>query len=330
MHKKSFLFFTILAITTIVLFFCSILFGAHSVDIFSPLSKTEHYVIYELRMPRAILAFLIGGALSLSGAILQTLFRNPLADPSIIGVSSGAAFAAAAAIVLGGTWMITNHPTLNTYLLPIAAFLGGLLTTFIIVKISQQRFAMSLSIVLLTGIAINSLAGSGIGLLSYLATDTMLRSITFWMLGSLSQTSWHSVLLASIFILPVLIIAPFFTKSFNALLLGEPAAQHLGIPVEKVKRRALFLMSLSVGAAVALSGIIGFVGLVVPHMVRFVMGANHRFVIPGSILLGGNLLMLADMCARTWFAPVELPIGIITALIGAPFFLFLIFREKQL
>jgi iron complex transport system permease protein len=343
MNKKALIFFSSLLIATVIIFFWSLASGPHALEFSAVLnhlgqwlsgthsnaSAGDIYVVTELRLPRTILAFLVGAALALSGAVVQTLFRNPLADPSLIGVSSGAALAAAAALVLGGTWALSYNAALTQYLLPVSAFIGGLIATWLIVKISRTHYATSLSIVLLTGIAINALAGSGIGLLSYVATDTMLRSITFWTLGSLAQANWTSVVLAVIFMGIVLVTMPFYTRAFNALLLGEAAAQHLGIAVEKVKRGALFGVALSVGAAVALTGIIGFIGLVIPHMVRLVLGSNHKYVLPGSILLGGNILMLADISARTWLAPAELPIGIITALLGAPFFLLLIIREKH-
>ncbi len=304
----------------------SLLIGASHIS-FSPLSPTDLYVLTELRLPRALLALLVGAALGMSGAVLQTLFRNPLADPSLIGVSSGAALGAATLLVLGahlflylGQWM--------SFFVALSAFVGGVIATIIVMRLSTAQNRLSLGAVLLVGIAINALAMSGIGLLSYIATETTLRSLTFWMLGSLAHTTWSSLGLLTLFVLPVLITLPFFSRALNALLLGETEARHLGIAVEKTKNIILLASALAVAATVAVAGIIGFVGLVVPHIIRMSIGTDHRYLLPASGLLGGCLLMLADIGARTWFAPAELPIGIITALLGAPFFLALIMRQK--
>ena len=326
-------FFSILIVFLILTFIASLSLGASEVSLLDivteNLSATDSYIITELRFPRTILAFLVGAGLALTGAVMQTLFRNPLADPSLIGVSSGAALGAALFLVFGASQTILVSSIFFPFLLPLSAFIGGLLATGILVLIGQRQHYTSVSILLLAGIALNALAGSGIGLLTYLASDVSLRSFTFWTLGSLAQATWPMVGFATFFIGIALVILPFFSKAFNALLLGEAEARHLGIPVERVKRIALLLCALAIGAAVAAAGIIAFVGLVVPHIVRLLMGANHRYVLPGSILLGGSLLMLADIGARTFVVPAELPIGIITALIGAPFFLALIMRERK-
>lgn len=295
----------------------------------APINSSDIYIITELRLPRTILAFLVGAALALTGAVLQTLFRNPLADPSLIGVSSGAALGAAIMLVLGGTLMVNFTLMWMTWLVYLSAFAGGILVTVIVMRVGQSRYKMSLGTLLLVGIAINALATSGIGLLIYIANETTLRSLTFWMLGSLTQATWSTVGITALFVMLAVIFIPFYAKALNALLLGEADAYHLGIPVEKVKYRLLFCCALAISATVAIAGMIGFVGLVVPHMVRMLIGSNHRYVLPGSVILGGTLLMLADIGARTWVAPAEMPIGIITALLGAPFFLFLILRAKQ-
>ena len=335
-------FFVGLTFFLFIIFMSSLALGASSIsitDVFSILyhwltagdlisfSASDIYIITELRLPRTLLAFLVGAALGVSGAVIQTLFRNPLADPSLIGVSSGAALAAASMLVFSTTLFI--NPEWISGLVSASAFVGGMLATLVVMRLGQDRYRMALGTLLLVGIAINALAMSGIGLLTYIANETTLRSLTFWMLGSLAQATWGMVGLATILIGATMIALPLYARPLNALLLGEAEAQHLGIAVEKVKYSVLLMSALAVGTTVAFAGIISFIGLVVPHMVRMLVGANHRYVLPGSILLGGSLLMLADIGARTLVIPAELPIGIITALLGAPFFLALIMRAKK-
>lgn len=306
----------------------SMIFHGITGDASSHFSPTDLYVITELRLPRTLLAFLVGAALGVSGAVIQTLFRNPLADPSLIGVSSGAALGAAGMLVLGSGLFLNMTAVWMPWWVALSAFVGGIVATLIVMRVGQRRDRLSLGTLLLVGIAINALAMSGIGLLSYMASEATLRSLTFWMLGSLTQATWSSLGLVAFFVVPVLLFLPLSSRALNALLLGEAEARHLGIPVEKIKNRVLIGSALAVAVCVAITGIIGFVGLVIPHVVRLLVGANHRYVLPGSILLGGTLLMLADIAARTWVAPAELPIGIITALLGAPFFLALIMRQR--
>ena len=279
--------------------------------------------ILTLRLPRVLLGGAVGAGLGIAGAVLQGLFRNPLVDPSLIGVSSGAALFAAALMVLGGAaW---NTPPLLTA----AAFAGGLLAAGLVQRLARVNGQTLVLSLLLAGVAINAIAGSVIGLLSYVATDAQLRNLTFWSLGSLGGATWARALwaapLTAVSVLALLRLG----RPLNVLLLGESEAANLGIAVESVKRRALLLAVLLVASSVALCGVIGFIGLVVPHAVRLLLGPDHRLVLPGSALLGAGLLLWADLASRTIVAPAELPLGIVTAAIGGPFFLSLLIRERQ-
>ncbi len=283
----------------------------------------EERVLYAIRLPRVLLGALVGAALAVSGAAMQGLFRNPLADPGLLGISSGASVAAAASIVLG-------FSAFGLYSMPVAAFLGAVVTTAIIYAIAQERGKVNVATMLLAGIAINAICGAVTGLFVYLASDTEIRTITFWQLGSLSSASWRSLLSAGPFLLGTCLVMPFLANGLNALLLGEHNARHLGVPVDAIKWLIIALVALGVGAGVAVSGMIGFVGLVVPHLVRLWLGPNHRTLLPASALLGSILLILADLLARTIVVPAELPIGIVTAVMGGPFFLYLLIRDRRI
>lgn len=284
-------------------------------------SPQQQGVLEAIRLPRVLLGALVGAGLAVSGAAMQGLFRNPLADPGLLGVSSGAALAAALAVVLG-------LEGLGFYALPVAAFLGSIVTTVLIYAIAGKSGRFDVSTMLLAGIAINALCGAGTGLCAYLATNEQLRTITFWQLGSLGGATWDSFWMAVPFVMVTLLVLPFLANALNALLLGEANARHLGIPVEVVKWAVVTLVALGVGAGVAVSGMIGFVGLVVPHLVRLWLGPNHRVLIGASALLGASLLVAADTISRVIVAPSELPIGIVTAFMGAPFFLFLLLGKR--
>lgn len=287
-------------------------------------------IIEQIRLPRAILSILVGAALAVSGAAIQGLFRNPLADPGLIGVSGGAAFAAVGMIVLGNGPLLFLKDWLEPYSLVVAAFLGGFITTLLVAKIATNKFGTSIITMLLAGLAINIITGSGIGIFTYLADDNQLRTLTFWSMGSLGGSTWEAVLVSGCLILIAIILIPAKAKSLNALLLGESEARHLGVNVDKVKREVILLSALAVGAAVAVAGMIGFVGLIVPHLIRMSLGPDHRYLLPASALLGGLFLLCADMISRTLIAPAELPIGLITSIIGGPFFIALImFRAKR-
>jgi iron complex transport system permease protein len=289
----------------------------------------QELVLTGIRLPRVLLAIGVGGGLAVSGAVMQGLFRNPLADPSLIGVSSGAALAAVVAIVLGSTVLGAWTDTLGAFLLPAAAFAGGVIATLVVYRLATREGRTSVATMLLAGIAINALAGAGTGLMIFIADDDQLRDLTFWTLGSLGGATWERLAVVGPCLLGGMLVAPLLARPLNALLLGEGEALHLGINTERVKKLVIVLAALVVGAAVAVSGIIGFIGLVVPHLLRLAVGPDHRVLVPGSALLGGALLLGADLLARIIVAPAELPIGIVTALLGAPFFLWLLLRDRK-
>lgn len=291
-------------------------------------SQREEAVFYAIRLPRACLGVLTGAALAVAGASLQGLFRNPLADPALIGVSNGAALAAASVIVLGTVSATHFLAPLQPYILPIAAFAGGLLTTMIVYKIANRDGHTDVATMLLAGVAINAIAAAGIGMLVFLSTDQQLRDLNFWLLGSLGGVTWSRLLPAAPLIILAVATLPLLARHLNAMLLGESEALHLGFHVEKTKRLIVVLAALAVGACVALTGVIGFIGLMVPHLVRLAIGPDHRTLLPASIFLGAALLLIADLAARTIVLPAELPIGILTSCVGGPFFLWLLMRRR--
>ncbi|MBX7218292.1 MAG: iron ABC transporter permease [Candidatus Kapabacteria bacterium] len=287
-------------------------------------------VLLGVRLPRVLLGVLVGSALGGAGAAMQGLFRNPLADPGLIGVSSGAALGAVLCIVLGHAIFPTLLDQFGMYALPIAAFVGGLLATVVVYQISARGGIRSVGSMLLAGIAVNALAGAAIGLCTYVATDAQLRNLTFWSLGSLAGGTWQTLAAVAPPVLLALLLLPRFARQLNMLALGEGEAAHLGVSINLLKWRVTGLCALAVGAAVSMAGLIGFIPLIAPHLVRLTIGPDHRHLIPCSTLLGAGLLVAADLCSRTVVAPAELPIGIITAIVGAPFFLWLLMREQRL
>lgn len=289
----------------------------------------QEAVVMAIRLPRVILGIVIGAALAVSGAALQGLFRNPLAAPGLIGISSGAALGATTIIVLGGTLFAGFSEQLGYATLPLAAFLGGITVTILVYRLSLVNGRTVVATMLLAGIAINALAGAGTGIFVFVADDDQLRTITFWSLGSLGGATWRAVWISTPFVLLSIFLLPRVARPLNAFLLGEAEAGHLGVATERTKRFIVALTALAVGASVAVAGIIGFVGLIVPHLVRLMTGPDHRYVLPGAALLGASLLMGADIFARTIVAPAELPIGIVTAIVGAPFFLWLLVRARS-
>ncbi|CEJ12444.1 Hemin transport system permease protein HmuU [bacterium YEK0313] len=293
------------------------------------LASREALVIFGIRLPRLVLGGLIGAALAVSGALMQGLFRNPLADPGLVGVSSGSALAAATTIVLADRILGTSQFQLPFVLLPVGAFLGGLASTLILYAIATREGRTSIAIMLLAGVALGAFAGALTGVLSFISDDRQLRDLTFWSLGSLSGASWTKVMTVAPLILPVLAAVPMLARGLNALLLGEAEAFHLGIPVQRLKNVAIVMVAVAVGAGVAAAGVIGFVGIVVPHLLRLMFGPDHRMLLPFSALAGATLLTGADLIARVIVAPAELPIGILTAAIGAPFFLWLLLRRDR-
>jgi iron complex transport system permease protein len=289
----------------------------------------DQVVVIDIRLPRAILGLLTGAALAVSGAVMQGLFRNPLADPGVIGVSSGASLGAVFCIVAGQTLLAPFTALLGMFSLPAAAFIGSLLITAALYKLAAHDGETQIGTLLIAGIAIGALAMAITGLLIYMADDRQLRDITFWSLGSLAGSTWQKAGIAALVIGVALSVVPFLARGLNAFTLGEAAAFHMGVPVEAFKRIAIVTVAAATGVAVAFSGGIVFVGVIVPHLVRLAAGPDHRFLLPASALLGGSLLLVADMAARVVVAPAELPIGILTALIGAPFFLWILLRGRS-
>ena len=285
-------------------------------------------ILFDIRLSRICLAFLIGAILAISGAVMQGLFRHPLAAPSLIGVSSGASVGASIVIVLTGTWL-QNNAVLGLSVVAIGAFIGSFLITLLVFKLSTSTLGTSVTTMLLAGIAISALGGAVNSLLSYFADNAMLRQISIWQMGNLSTANWTRVSIVAVVAVVVLILFPRESKSLNALLLGESEARHLGIDVQRVKKKLILLTTLGIGTAVAVAGMIGFVGLIVPHIVRLLIGPDHRWLLPVSALAGGILLLIADTLARVIIAPVELPTGILTAILGAPFFIMLLIQQRR-
>lgn len=291
-------------------------------------SVSDRLVIEAIRLPRVVLGMLVGAALAVSGALMQGLFRNPLADPGIVGVSGGAGLAAASAIVLGGGALAPVMAITGVFTLPLAAFAGGLASTMLLYRVATRHGRTSVATMLLAGIAMAAFAGAGTGMLVFMADDAQLRDLTFWNMGSLAGATWPKVISIAPPILLVLVCTGFLARGLNALALGEGPAHHVGVPVERLKKAAIVTVALATGAAVAVAGSIGFVGIVVPHLLRLAIGPDNRYLLPASALLGASLLLVADAISRTIVAPAELPIGIVTAVIGAPFFLWILMRRR--
>lgn len=290
---------------------------------------TADWVIRELRLPRVVLACVVGAGLAVAGCVTQGVFRNPLADPGLIGVSSGAAFAAVAVIVLSGSLLQGWSGLTGPYALPLAAFVGGLAVTMVIYRLGTRNGETQVALLLLAGIAINVLAGAATGILTYVADDQQLRDMTFWSMGSLANGGWREISACAVFVLAPLAYCLSRFRILNALLLGEQVAGHLGFPVQREKRALLAAAALMVGAGVAVAGMIGFIGLVVPHLLRLIVGPDHRWLIGLSALSGALLLLIADTLARTVIAPADLPVGLLMAIIGGPVFLFLLVQQSR-
>ena len=318
----SMIFFSLLAIT----------FGSYGLSIIDFLlgktSDIQNTVLTEIRLPRVILSGLAGASLGISGAALQGLFRNPLADPGLIGVSAGAALGATLMIVIGGD--LFSQYSLGVFFIPLAAIAGSSLVILMLYFMTKGFGYEGVTYMLLVGIAINAIAGVGIGILTYISSDAELRSLTFWTMGSFGGVTWPLLLpVILIIVLAIAIMIP-YSRQLDLLQLGEPEAYRLGVDVQKLKYTIILTCAASVGASVALSGMIGFVGLIVPHLTRLLGGVNHNYVLPGSALMGAALMIIADLIARIIIQPAELPIGLITSAIGSPFFLWLIFKIKKI
>jgi len=288
----------------------------------SKLADYQQLVILDLRLPRTLLALFVGAVLAQCGAVMQGLFRNPLADPGIIGASSGAALGAALVMVLIPVF-------LQGAAIPVAAFFGALLTTLLVFKLAQGQNGTSVVMLLLAGVAVTAFGGAAMGFLNVIASDQALRDITLWQMGSVAYTDSNSLLLC--FVVMVLMAWYFqrHAQSLNALLLGESEARHLGIDVEKLKIKLIVVTTIGIGVTVSVAGIIGFIGLVIPHLVRMLTGPDHTTLLPLSAVFGALLLLCADIGARLLMAPAELPVGLLTALLGAPFFAFLLINQRK-
>lgn len=295
----------------------------------SQLSTTDLYVLKDIRIPRIIMAILIGSGLAVSGTSLQGMFKNPLASPDLIGITSGAVLFAAVTIVLGSYIRTLIPEFLHYSLLSLMSFIGSILTMSFVYKMSSTNGKTNIAVLLLSGVAITALTGATTGLLTYLSTDEELRNLTFWTLGSLAGSNWTKVAILSIVILISLSALINKGKALNAMMLGEKDAEHLGVNVEKLKKRIVLFTALMVGTSVAFSGTIGFVGLIVPYILRLLFKSNYYMILPLSALCGSILLLVADSLSRLLVAPSELPIGILTAIMGAPVFIAILIRFKK-
>ncbi len=289
----------------------------------------EKGLFLQIRLPRVLLCMAVGAALGVSGALMQALFRNPIVEPGLVGTSAGAALGAAAVFVLGAQFKWVMNTFISSFILPLCAFGGGLAATLIVYKLATVRGKITIAAMILIGVAINALATGGTGFLSLIARDPQARSITFWDLGTFSGADWNSFCIVLASTTFSILAALHYAKGLNALLLGEPEAQALGVNTEKLKTRIILINTFMVAIATSFVGVISFVGLVVPHILRMLKSADNRYLIIGSALLGGSLMVLADAVARTIIAPGEMPIGILTALVGAPVFISMLIHQSK-
>jgi len=328
--------YIILVVLLIVVALAAIAYGAVAISVADMFSSISHWLrgekpanIYEgvflqIRLPRVLLCMITGAVLSVSGVLMQGLFRNPIVEPGLIGTSAGAAFGASVVFVLAAGMGAGMQRLTGSLLVPLFAFGGGLLATYTVYLLARGSRQLNVTILLLIGIAINAVGLSGTGFMSYIARDPQARSITFWNLGTFSGASWFQVWITGTVAAIVFLIASGYAKQLNALALGEEQAMHAGVDPEKLKRRIMFFNTAMVSVATAFVGVISFMGLIVPHLMRMFVGSDNRKLLPASMLAGAMLLTLADMGARLLLAPAELPIGIITALVGAPAFIILL------
>ena len=292
------------------------------------LDNLENEIFTQIRSPRIVLCAFVGAALGISGASLQGLFRNPLADPGLIGVSAGAALGAVTSIVVFSK--LFDSTPFGVYLLPMSAIFGAFVVIFLLYSLSRGFRYEGITYMLLIGIAINALATVGIGVLTFISDNTQLRGLTFWMMGSFGNSQWQIVIPSVIIILLSIIWLIPVSRKIDIIQIGEIEATRLGVDVKSLKIRIIFSSAIMVGVSVSVSGMVGFVGLVVPHLVRLIGGVSHNFLLIGSTLLGSGLVVLSDILSRTLIQPAELPIGLVTSAIGSPFFLWLIIRIKKL
>ncbi|WP_246163197.1 FecCD family ABC transporter permease [Sphingobacterium humi] len=301
---------------------------------FSKLPLTEddtllRNVLMEIRVPRILFCTLIGAVLGITGTAIQGIFRNPLAEPGLIGISAGASFFAALSIVFETSLIALLGTAVSLYLLSFSAFIGAVIAVIVVFTISVVNGKSNIATMILAGIAINALAGAATGLMSYMASEQQLRNITFWSLGSMAGATWDSAKVLAVISISAVIPLLFFGKSLNLFSLGESQAEMMGVSTRRLKIWVVLFSTLAVGVSVAFSGIIAFVGLLVPHTLRLIGTVDNRFLLPASLIAGAIVLNLADLLARTIIQPLELPIGVVTALVGAPVFLAILIREKR-
>ena len=335
LRQNKFFFPVLIALLAIVLL-CAIAFGAVHILPGDMFSGIQHFfqgkgpaniyegVFIQLRLPRVLLCAITGAILSVSGVLMQGLFRNPIVEPGLVGTSAGAALGASIVFVMAAKFSPELKSYIGPLLLPLAAFGGALLATYLVYSLAKNAKRVSIMSLLLIGIAVNAVCLSGTGFMSYIARDPQARSITFWNLGTFSGASWQQVFIVGTVAAIIFSTAVRYSKQLNALLLGEEEAGYLGVDPDKLKRRIMLLNTAMVSVATAFVGVISFMGLIVPHVLRLLIGSDNKRLLPASMILGATLLVLADMCARLVLAPAEVPIGIITSLVGAPIFIVLL------
>jgi iron complex transport system permease protein len=336
--RKNKFFFPVLVFLLITVLFFAIAFGAVSILPSEMFSSLKHFfegknpaniyegVFIQLRLPRVLLCAITGAILAVSGVLMQGLFRNPIVEPGLVGTSAGAALGASIIFVMAPNFSPAFKSYTGPLLLPLAAFAGALLATFVVYSLAKNAKRVSIMSLLLIGIAVNAVCLSGTGFMSYIARDPQARSITFWNLGTFSGASWQQVFIVGTIATIIFIISLRYSKQLNTLLLGEEEAGYLGVDADKLKMRIMLLNTAMVSVATAFVGVISFMGLIVPHVLRLLIGSDNKKLLPSSMILGAMLLVLADMCARLILAPAEVPIGIITSLVGAPIFILLLKR----
>jgi len=317
---------------------CAIAFGAVSILPSEMYSSLKHFfygkdpaniyegVFIQLRLPRVLLCAITGAILAVSGVLMQGLFRNPIVEPGLVGTSAGAALGASIVFVMAPNFSPSIKSITGPLLVPIVAFIGALLATYIVYALAKNAKRVSIMSLLLIGIAVNAVCLSGTGFMSYIARDPQARSITFWNLGTFSGASWQQVFIVGTVAAIIFTFSLRYSKQLNTLLLGEEEAGYLGVDADKLKMRVMLLNTAMVSVATAFVGVISFMGLIVPHVLRLLIGSDNKKLLPASMLLGALLLVLADMSARLVLAPAEVPIGIITSLVGAPVFIVLLKR----
>jgi iron complex transport system permease protein len=336
MLQKNKFFFPVLLLLFIITLLCAIAFGAVSIRVTDMFTAVQHFftgdgpaniqevVFLQLRLPRVLLCAITGAILAVSGVLMQGLFRNPIVEPGLVGTSSGAAFGASVVFVVSASLSTQLKIMAGTLLVPLFAFAGGLLSTSIVYALAKNTKRVSIMSLLLIGIAVNAVGLSGTGFMSYIARDPQARSITFWNLGTFSGANWIQVFITGGIAAIIFIASLRYSKQLNALLLGEEEADYLGVDTVKLKRNIMLLNTAMVSVATAFVGVISFVGLIVPHVLRLLIGSDNKRLLPASMITGAMLLTFADMGARLILAPAEIPIGIITSLVGAPVFIILL------